>query len=411
MSITPVTGGTYFGSSSVSSVTIPSLSMPAGRVLILIGITRDATDRSLSGVTHPALSNIVTQGNTRAFNATTSRSSEVWIVTADSDGSSGDLVITWSGTVWSQIVRVLDVTAVGDLLTIGWNTLTASAASFTVTASQASAKHGVVFANGRVSQSSAALDVSPWNSDKLEQGAGTGYRAISATAANTTGTQQTLSVSAGNITVAVAAEILFAAGAISGNAALQAGAAAVGAVAGLVVAGGVAMAVGGASAAANARSTVAAQVAMTASAAAASGTTTSPVSATAALQPGPATASSLAGQGIAAWPSSLPNPLVEGWVRGQVPEPLSFAPELGPAIRHRRAVGASERRRQQHLLDAIQRQTLLDFWKSTGYGRDLFTLDDPLGGTLTARFVGGIADERRKDDLWRVGYELELSWS
>ncbi|HFD14699.1 MAG TPA: hypothetical protein ENJ38_00145, partial [Rhodospirillales bacterium] len=211
MSITPVTGGTYFGSSSVSSITISNLAMPAGRVLILIGITRDATDRSLSGVSHPALSNVTTQGNTRAFNSGTSRSSEVWIVTADSDGSSGDLTITWSGTVWSQVVRVLDVTAVGNLLTIGWSTLESNAASFTVTASDAGAKHGVVFANGRVTQSGGTLDVSPWSTDKLEQGAGTNYRGISATDANTTGTQQTISVSAGNITVAVAAEILFAA--------------------------------------------------------------------------------------------------------------------------------------------------------------------------------------------------------
>ncbi len=411
MSITPVTGGTYFGSSSVSSITISNLAMPAGRVLILIGITRDSTDRSLSGVSHPALSNIVTQGNTRAYNATTARSSEVWIVTADSDGSSGDLTITWSGTVWSQIVRVLDVTAVGNLLTIGWSTLESNAASFTVTASDAGAKHGVVFANGRVTQSGGTLDVSPWSTDKLEQGAGTNYRGISATDANTTGAQQTVSVSSGNITVAVAAEILFAAGAISASGALQAAAAAVGAAGGPVVAGGAALAAAVAGAAAEGRGIIAAQIAMTAAAAAASSTADSPISASAALDAGAATASSLAGQGIASWPGSLPDPLVEGLVRDQIPHPLSFAPERGPAIRHRRAAGTSERRRQQHLLDATQRQTLLDFWKSTGYGRDLFTLNDPLGGTVTARFVGEIADVRLHDDLWRVGYELELLWS
>lgn len=211
MSIVPVSGGTFIGATSVSSVTISSLAMPVGRVLICIGATRDEVDRALSSVAHSALSNIVTQGNMRAFNTATSRSAEAWLVTADSSGGTDDLVITWDGTEWSQAVRVFDITAVGDLLTIGWTTHETSAASFNVTASDASAVYGLVFSKVRISDSTATVDVAPWSTNKLEQGGGRLYRAISATADSTTGATQTVSVSAGNVTVDVAAELLFAA--------------------------------------------------------------------------------------------------------------------------------------------------------------------------------------------------------
>ncbi len=432
MAITSVPGGTYFGSSAVSSVTIPSLSMPAGKVLILIGITRDATDRSLSSVSHPALSNIVTQGNTRAFNATTSRSSEVWIVTADSDGSSGDLTITWSGSVWSQVVRVLDVTAVGDLLTIGWSTLESNAGSFTVTASDGAAEHGVVFASGRVTQTGATLDVSPWSTEELEQGAGTVYRAVSAIAANTTGAQQTVSVSSGNIMVAVAAEILFAPPpTIDAALAAQAATADGEIITHLVDA---ALQADPATASADLAALIALQAALAAQAGSASGAIdhVEDIAALPAADPATAAAQLASPLGLQAalaarraeisaivapaasltWPSSLPPPEARPFAVSARPEVARGRAELGPGSGHRLTAETGERQRVQLILDVSQVATFEAFWQSTGYGALPFLGPRHVDDTQIQLVFASdpVIESLEGGGHWRISFELERQW-
>ncbi len=409
-------------SSSQTTWTIPGKTLPAGTLYVAVGWYRSAgsAQRTLNSIAHTAITSaavVTTDDNqtARLFFDDPDRvvGLELWKV--ESDGGTGDLVLTFSASVWSPAIAIYTASDVDTALTLATGTQSGSQGdgkSVSATASDGSAQFGLAFAYASVTNDTATLSSSPWSTGLVAL-APSSYRRFAAVADNaTTGAAQSFSVSpgtAGTIDAGAAMEVLFGA-VVTADAVATADAVGFATDGGPVVAGGAALAAAVAGAAAEGRGIIAAQIAMTAAAAAASSTADSPVSASAAMGAGAATASSLAGQDIVSWPGSLPDPLVEGLVRDQIPYPLSFAPERGPAIRHRRAAGMSERRRQQHLLDSTQRQTMLDFWKSTGYGRDPFTLNDPLGGTVTARFVGGITDERRKDDLWRVGYELELLW-
>ncbi|HEB53606.1 MAG TPA: hypothetical protein ENI87_10175 [bacterium] len=188
---------------------MPGITVPNGKVLLLIGATQAGPDRAITGILHPGLSNQQLLFDDFVLNTAGDRSGEVWGYLFDGDGSTGDLTITWDGSQYSQGVVMFDLTQTGAYLGYGLGTAIDNAANLQVTYSNANGNDGVTFGHYRNS-SSGNGSLTGWSDNLIVMGDGGQWHTLSATAAGTTGALQTYAADAGTIVVGLAVELLFA---------------------------------------------------------------------------------------------------------------------------------------------------------------------------------------------------------
>lgn len=208
MTITLVSGAQLINGDATSSPSWSSVTLPAGRLLMLVGY-RAGASRQTTGLSHPAIQAAQKVAESAvAVNGQTVRVS-AWEVT--STGGTGTLTVTHDGVVYQTLVQTLKLVGIGSLLEAAGATAT-SAASLNLSATASGAAHGVAVAVAEPVNGGATLNASNWNDVSDHRSAGSGYaqQRLVAESGSVSGQTVTVSMSSGDLTCAAGLALLFA---------------------------------------------------------------------------------------------------------------------------------------------------------------------------------------------------------
>lgn len=184
--------------------------LPAGRIILAIGSNRDTSFRTVTSITHPALTSATRIGTQAQANAGSNYNvADFWELI--STGGSGTFQINWTGTPYYAGIVGYQLTNAGALAGQATREQTTSQASLQITASGTGATHGIVAAMVMNAQASQTNNVGPWNAlTNVLTMANTYHRlVVAAGVGSVSGVTQTVTAASGNIALGAARCLLF----------------------------------------------------------------------------------------------------------------------------------------------------------------------------------------------------------
>ncbi|MEM4417908.1 MAG: hypothetical protein QXD32_07615 [Nitrososphaerota archaeon] len=188
-----------------------SATLPAGKIILVVGANRDTAAPTVNSVSHPAVSSAARVGTAAvALGSTNKDVVDVWELV--SGGGSGTFSISFAtapyfGGVWG---------ATGGQIALANDRkeITSSTSSWTMVESATGADHGLAAAFVTLGTSGAGVSVDPWGEVEDDVPLGTSWHrmVVAATQGSVSGITQTVLVSAGVQTVAAGRLVLFGGG-------------------------------------------------------------------------------------------------------------------------------------------------------------------------------------------------------
>lgn len=192
------------GSTATSAWSQTNVNLPAGRLLMMIGNEFNTAYRTVSGISHPAITSAQRLGSpVQQFRGSAYENLELWEV--QSSGGTGTLTINFSGTTNFYGLITALITDAGPVIDVATGSGKDWVSTFAVTPTGAGATHGFVACFGQGSIANATLTISTWNDAQHQVNPSSWVRMRAATRVGTNlgGQTQTFGVSGGTWAVGV----------------------------------------------------------------------------------------------------------------------------------------------------------------------------------------------------------------